>query len=91
MWINVVGFFVIAWGIANNLLSLFQCTPIHKAWDIEQPGHCYDAYTITKTIQSLNIVLDVVILALPISAISQLQMSRGRKASVIVIFLLGGL
>ena len=38
-----------------------------------------------------NIVLDVLILILPISAVLQLQMSTVKKISVSTIFLLGGL
>ena len=38
-----------------------------------------------------NVVLDGIILALPVGAVYQLQMSKKKKISVAVIFLLGGL
>ena len=38
-----------------------------------------------------NVVLDGVILALPISAVYHLQMSKKKKISVAAVFLLGGL
>ena len=38
-----------------------------------------------------NIVLDGAILSLPVGVVSQLQMSKKKKFSVVAIFLLGGL
>lgn len=38
-----------------------------------------------------NVVLDGAILALPVGAVSRLQLSRKKKISVAAIFLLGGL
>ena len=41
--------------------------------------------------QVFNVVLDVLVLALPVSGVLKLQMSTGRKISLILTFLLGGL
>ena len=41
--------------------------------------------------QGCNAALDVIILALPVSGVLKLQMSKSRKAGVVAIFLLGGL
>lgn len=38
-----------------------------------------------------NVVLDGIILALPVRAVYQLQMSKKKKISVAAVFLLGGL
>ncbi|MCJ1404062.1 hypothetical protein MMC11_007287 [Xylographa trunciseda] len=90
-WTNIVGFFVIAWFLVNNFLAAFQCNPISKAWLIELPGHCVDPLSWIIGIHSANIALDLVILALPVSAVLRLQMSTANKISVAGIFLLGGL
>ena len=90
-WINCIGVFVVAWLFANNFTAIFLCSPVHKAWDQQQPGHCYSPYLFTKLIQGFNVILDVVILLLPVSAVLRLQLSRSRKLTTILIFLLGGL
>lgn len=47
------------------------------------------ALTSTLPIASMSLVLDVYILALPIAAVNQLQLSTKRKQGVIAIFLTG--
>ena len=82
---------MVAWLIANNVASLFQCQPLRRAWQKEVPGHCinYEIFFIGTEVP--NLVLDVVVLALPLSAVFRLQMSTAKKVSVGGIFLLGGL
>lgn len=87
----VVGGFVVLWLLVNNLLGAFQCTPVRKAWESELRGRCIQYLNFFIGMQVPNIVLDAVILALPVSAIAKLQMSRKKKISVTAIFLLGGL
>lgn len=89
LWTNIVGFFVIAWLLGQNLGAGFQCSPVQKAWELEIPRHCLDILKFDICFQAANIVLDIVILALPMSAIYQLQMSRVKKISVAAVFLLG--
>lgn len=90
-WINIVGVLVLGWLFANNLVFAFQCTPVRKAWEIEIQGYCVNPLRTVEIIQVLNVVLDALVLALPVSGVLKLQMSTGRKISLIVTFLLGGL
>lgn len=55
------------------------------------PGHCIEPLGLIIGLQAGNIFLDVVILSLPVYAVSKLQMSLAKKISVLGIFLLGGL
>ncbi|KAL9119624.1 MAG: hypothetical protein Q9187_003824 [Circinaria calcarea] len=64
---NVVGALVVAWLLTNNLLAAFQCTPVRKAWQINLLGQCVNPLTSLIAIQVPNVVLNMVILALPIS------------------------
>lgn len=89
--INVIGLLVIAWLFGNNFVSAFQCSPVHKAWELDVPGKCLNPLTMVQVEQVFNGALDIAILALPVLAVSKLQMSRGRKVGVLAIFLLGGL
>lgn len=88
---NIVGALVIAWLFINNFLAAFQCRPIRKAWLALTPGHCIEPLGLILGLQAGNTALDIIILALPVYAISKLQMSLAKKISVLAIFLLGGL
>ena len=80
-----------AWLVANDLVFAFQCTPVRKAWQLEIPGHCINPLTTVRVVQIFNVILDVVILALPVSAVLHLHLSTARKFGVVAVFLLGGL
>lgn len=82
---------VVVWLLVNNFLSAFQCTPIEKAWLILIPGKCVDPLKYIIGVHTTNLALDIIILALPVSAVWRLQMSMAKKISVAGIFLLGGL
>ncbi|KAL8776838.1 MAG: hypothetical protein Q9194_002903 [Teloschistes cf. exilis] len=88
---EIVGALVIAWLLVNNLMAAFQCSPIRKAWLPLTPGKCLQPLNLIVGFQAGNTTLDIVILALPIYAVSKLQMSLAKKISVLAIFLLGGL
>ena len=90
-WISIVGVVVLIWFLADSLIFAFQCTPVRKAWEIEIPGHCINPLLAIQVVQTFNVALDAVILALPISGVLRLQMSTSRKFSVTIMFLLGGL
>ena len=72
-------------------MAAFQCRPIKKAWLPLTPGHCIPTLGLIIGLQAANTFLDIVILALPVYAVSQLQMSLAKKISVAGIFLLGAL
>ncbi|KAL8665200.1 MAG: hypothetical protein Q9202_002422 [Teloschistes flavicans] len=88
---EIVGALVIAWLFFNNLMAAFQCNPIRKAWLPLTPGKCMPPLNLIVGLQAGNTALDIIILALPVYAVSQLQMSLAKKISVLAIFLLGGL
>lgn len=64
---------------------------MQKAWDDELDGYCIPYLDIFIGIQVANILLDIAILCLPITAIMGLQMSKANKISVAATFGLGGL
>ena len=85
---------VLSWCMAATFAVVFKCKPIHIAWTIdpvELMEHCddYNAYLIATSV--INVILDFWILALPLSIVWALQMSRRSKASLSGIFLLGAL
>ena len=76
---SVVGAGVIAWGIAVILVSIFQCNPVLGAWDLTVPATCITLRKFYLANAVPNIVMDVIILALPIPNIWALQMSIRQK------------
>jgi len=90
-WILLLGTISVLWGIAFTLVSIFQCSPVQRAWDEEIEGTCIPYLNIFIGLQVANIILDVAILCLPITAVMGLQMAKSNKRSVIGTFMLGGL
>ena len=86
-----IGAFVISWGVAVPLVSIFSCHPI-AAWHpmMNPAAVCinYRGFFIGNS--SLNILADVAILCLPMRNVWELQMSRKSKAAVSGMFLMGG-
>lgn len=88
---NVIGAFVIMWGIALLLVSVFSCNPINGFWDITIKSQCVDSKWFFVGNAIPNILADVAILCLPVRQVWNLQMSSKSKLAVSGIFLLGGL
>lgn len=82
----------VGYGIAFLLVSVFQCQPIDLAWnhwDGEHPGKCNDINAQGWTSAALNVVLDIVVLALPMPVIAKLELNKRKKALVVLMFSTG--
>lgn len=90
-WLYTLAGLSAVWWLLITFVSIFQCTPVAKAWDNELDGYCHNYLHLFIGIQVANIVLDIAILVLPISAVMKLQMGRANKISVAGTFALGGL
>jgi hypothetical protein len=44
IWFIIVTINLFMWLL--GFLTMLQCTPVHKLWDVEQPGHCWDNHYI---------------------------------------------
>ncbi|KAI0426859.1 hypothetical protein F5Y09DRAFT_317859 [Xylaria sp. FL1042] len=82
--------FVILWGAALLLVTIFSCTPVHGFWDIDVHAKCVDSkwFFIGNAIP--NILADVFLLLLPIHDVWKLKLDRESKIAVSGIFTLGG-
>ncbi|KAI8959812.1 hypothetical protein F5Y11DRAFT_288295 [Daldinia sp. FL1419] len=82
----------IVWFIVATLIILFQCNPIDAFWNqADSPSVCINSTHFLLGYEITNLLLDVVILAIPLFMLGQLQLSAVRKASLWIIFILGGL
>ncbi|KEQ69489.1 hypothetical protein M436DRAFT_55857, partial [Aureobasidium namibiae CBS 147.97] len=74
-------------------VTALQCIPVSmawKKWDGEHKGKCLDLNADGWASASLNIILDLIVIALPMKQLTVLNMSWQRKLGVIVMFLGGG-
>lgn len=81
--------YIISFVIATAL----QCLPIRIAWehwDGEHHGTCINLNIDAWCSAAVNIILDLIVIALPMGELRKLAMSRRRKAGVMLMFL-GGL
>jgi hypothetical protein len=75
-------------------VTALQCIPVSmawKKWDGEHHGKCLDLNADGWASASLNIILDLIVIALPMKQLTGLNMGWQRKLGVIVMFLGGGL
>jgi hypothetical protein len=82
----------IVWLIVSMFLNIFQCKPVSALWEaLGSTEYCLASGTMWLGLEVTNLLVDVVILALPISEIGRLQLSTAKKWFVVCIFLLGSL
>lgn len=81
----------IAWFIAVVLVTFLQCTPLNGMWEIfTVQATCMDKMGLFLGNAIPNLIIDVLILALPLYEVAGLQMTKIKKIGISSIFLLGG-
>ncbi|PYH92142.1 hypothetical protein BO71DRAFT_357940 [Aspergillus ellipticus CBS 707.79] len=82
--------------IALNCIGAFcagfaTCIPLHKLWDNDTPGHCFNLNDFMRWVRLAHIGSDVVILLLPIPHVLRLQTTPRMRVGLLVTFALGSL
>ncbi|KAJ6045521.1 uncharacterized protein N7446_012385 [Penicillium canescens] len=85
----ILGSIVIGWVVAIICVSVFQCTPIAKAWNPTLSGTCINLKGSFIGNAVPNILTDIAILALPVHVVWGLHATVTHRLSVIAVFLLG--
>jgi len=85
----VLFFCAAGWWIAIMCVSIFQCTPINKAWFPLLPGHCIPIRPSLVGNAMPNILTDVGILALPIRQVWKLQATTRQRFLLSILFGMG--
>jgi hypothetical protein len=85
IWLNII-FYVI-----GSFLEIFRCTPRQKIWEpLYQGGSCpIDIEAANLPSGIMNLISDIIILALPQWVIWHLHMPRGRKVGLSLLFAIG--
>ena len=71
----------------------FCCSPLPHYWTQYKgtEGTCIDVGRFFVILAVINLITDVILLAIPVPNILKLQMSKNKKIAVCVILALGGL
>ncbi|KAI0883578.1 uncharacterized protein GGS22DRAFT_195248 [Annulohypoxylon maeteangense] len=80
---------VIMYCIASVTATIFQCTPVTKAFDKSLEGTCIDNGHFWYSNAGFSITTDVIILTLPMPLVYALQIPNVQKAALIMVFALG--
>jgi len=81
--------FVVAFGIATTLGSIFQCQPIQRAWNKHLTGHCLDTTAFWYANAAFSILGDLLILIIPMPLVYRLNLPLNQRLSLLVVFGLG--
>ncbi|KOC18278.1 hypothetical protein AFLA70_59g003510 [Aspergillus flavus AF70] len=85
-----VGIFCLIWFVAAFIGDLLYCIPMRQFWDPTTDGSCFNFPNYFLVMELIDVLLDVVIIALPLKTISGLHLSLRKKLALLSIFSLGG-
>jgi hypothetical protein len=77
------------YGIWTVFGSLFMCAPVSFFWGATDTGNCMDKSAFWFANAAINIVTDVVIFAIPVALINKLNLPRGQKIALMILFACG--
>ncbi|KAK0099606.1 hypothetical protein ONS95_013497 [Cadophora gregata] len=75
---------------ATFLASVFQCTPIKKAWTSKIEGTCIDKTQLRYAGHAVNLITSVWVIALPLPVLFKLSTRAREVTQIIFLVLLGG-
>ncbi|KAK1981562.1 integral membrane protein [Colletotrichum cereale] len=80
---------ILAYMAATSASSIWQCTPIPRAWDKSIPGTCISLTRNWYANAGFSIATDILIMALPQHVIWQSKLPLNQKKALMIIFALG--
>ena len=72
-------------------IPIFLCSPRDKIWLPRSPGKCLDIFGLYIASAAFNIASDLAMYFIPLWKVWNLQISKGRKLGISVIFATGSL
>ena len=74
---------------ASVLVTIFQCTPIEKAFNKTLPGHCIDNGHFWYANAGFSIATDIVIYVIPMPLVHRLQIPWPQRVALMAVFAMG--
>ncbi|PYI08053.1 integral membrane protein [Aspergillus sclerotiicarbonarius CBS 121057] len=77
--------------IEETIVVVFQCSPIHKAWDAGDTvkGKCLSLTAFYYISFGIRLATDLALFALPLPKLVRLNMTMGKRAGLVMMFGLG--
>ncbi|KAM5351131.1 hypothetical protein ACJ41O_003854 [Fusarium nematophilum] len=93
-WFKWICWFLLAcvsmYAIASTVATIFQCTPVPRAYNKAIDGTCIDNGKFWHANAGFSIATDLIILFMPMALVYQLQIQKIQKIALIIVFALGG-
>ncbi|KAK6218623.1 integral membrane protein [Colletotrichum tabaci] len=80
---------ILAYMVATSASSIWQCTPIPRAWDKSIPGTCISLTMNWYANAGFSIATDILIMALPQHVLWKSKLPINQKRALMVVFALG--
>jgi hypothetical protein len=80
---------VVLWGISLTFATIFACRPVHGYWTYTNTDHCTDEGTRLLVISIVNIVTDIIVIAIPMGAFWRLRIPIRQKIILFGLLSLG--
>ncbi|KAI2473090.1 integral membrane protein [Annulohypoxylon bovei var. microspora] len=92
IWIKILGVLQFLVSFTSFICNIFQCRPIHKAWDPRvTDGWCVNIGAMLAATETLNSLIDFAMAIFAVLALRGLQTTRSTKWKLAVVFTLAGL
>ena len=85
----VMALLVVGYYAAAFLVSSFQCTPVAKSWRPKELGTCIDLDKFRYYTAAANIITSVLIIVIPLPALSKMRQTRPGITELMGLILLG--
>jgi hypothetical protein len=89
--VYAVGTLTLMYWLGTVLAAFLICQPFAYNWNKMIAGHCGNTLAYYLSTGIVNLLIDVMIVALPLPILWGLQMELSRKVSLSIIFSLGAL
>lgn len=78
-WCKWIGIVIVLWCVGDIIAAFLICRPLAKNWDRTLPGTCGSQPDFYFAMGIINIVSDIVLLALPMPYLYKLRMPLRKK------------
>ncbi|KAK5995385.1 hypothetical protein PT974_03789 [Cladobotryum mycophilum] len=82
---------VVGWSVSAIASTIWQCHPIAGAWNTSLHAKCINSGVFWVAYAIMNVLTDIIVLALPIPLILALQLKMRDRLMICGLFLMGGL
>ena len=79
------------YGLETFTTAILTCIPVSAFWTMDPAAHCINKQFLWFFNAAMNILTDLIILALPMPVLSALKLPKRQKIGLMFIFALGGL